>query len=101
VLNHERFLAEQAEKAKKATKTETGFVIKPKPEQEPWRNFPVPFGGSAGVLLGNLDKKKALGLVGELQSRNPSITANRGSRHDCTRSAVPGDARRCRAHYEF
>jgi len=61
VLNHERFLAEQAEKAKKATKTETGFVIKPKPEQEPWRNFPVPFGGSAGVLLGNLDKKKLWG----------------------------------------
>jgi hypothetical protein len=33
------------------------------PEDEAWRAFPVPFGKSAGVTLGDLDKKKLYGFV--------------------------------------
>ena len=54
-------LLHEAESAKKPTKTETGFVIKPKPEQEPWRTMPIPFGKDAGKLMGDLDKKKLWG----------------------------------------
>lgn len=33
----------------------------PPEEDEPWRSFPMPFGKDAGVLLGDMDKKKLFG----------------------------------------
>ncbi len=93
--------AVKQEADKKPTKTETGFVIKPKKEQEPWRNFPTPFGNDAGVLMGDLPKKKLYGWWANFKveteykgkPKNPSTIA-----HDQQFRAMLDAAG---AHYEF
>ena len=94
-------LLHEAESAKKPTKTETGFEIKPKKEQEPWRMMPVPFGQDAGKLMGDLDKKKLWGWWANFKveteykgkPKNPSTIA----RDQQFRAMLDAAG----AHYEF